>query len=96
MEFGDPTSTWASLISFWLLLAEEYDDAYILPMDRKGFEVLSKVPSSGFKDGFDRFEWKEFRPSLKEEARDVETFCRQLVEMEEQAVKDVSGHSGLA
>ncbi|KAM1126039.1 hypothetical protein ACFX2B_040765 [Malus domestica] len=71
-------------------------DAYMLSIDRKGFEVLSKVPSPGFKDGFGQFEWKEFRLSLKEEAHDVEAFCRQLVEMEEEAVKEVSGHSGLA
>lgn len=73
-----------------------WKDAYMLSIDRKGFEVLSKVPSPGFKDGFGQFEWKEFRLSLKEEARDVEAFCRQLVEMEEEAVKEVSGHSGLA
>ncbi|XP_009357716.2 uncharacterized protein LOC103948409 [Pyrus x bretschneideri] len=71
-------------------------DAYMLSIDRKGFEVLSKVLSPGFKDGFGQFEWKEFRLSLAEEARDVEAFCRQLVEMEEEAVKEVSGHGGLA
>ncbi|CAB4270768.1 unnamed protein product [Prunus armeniaca] len=71
-------------------------DAYMLSIDRKGFEVLSKVPSPAMKDGYGQFQWKQFRLSLKEEARDVEAFCRQLVEMEEEAVKEVSGHSGLA
>jgi hypothetical protein len=47
------------------------------------------------KDGCSQFQWKEFRFTLKEEASDVETFCRQLVEMEEEAVKKVSGYSGL-
>lgn len=73
-----------------------WKDAYMLSIDRKGFEVLSKVPSPALKDGYGQFQWKQFRLSLKEEARDVESFCRQLVEMEEEAVKEVSGHSGLA
>lgn len=73
-----------------------WKDAYMLSIDRKGFEVLSKVPSPAMKDGYGQFQWKQFRLSLKEEARDVEAFCRQLVEMEEEAVKEVSGHSGLA
>lgn len=68
----------------------------MLSIDRKGFEVLSKVPSPVMKDGYGQFQWKQFRLSLKEEAPDVEAFCRQLVEIEEEAVKEVSGHSGLA
>ncbi|XP_062156510.1 uncharacterized protein LOC133864240 [Alnus glutinosa] len=70
-------------------------DAYALSIDRKGFDVLGKVPSPVLKDGCSQFQWKEFRFTLKEEASDVETFCRQLVEMEEEAVKKVSGYSGL-
>lgn len=71
-------------------------DAYMLSVDRKGFDVLSKVATPLVKDGFGQYQWKEFRFTLKEEARDVESFCRQLVEMEEDAVKEVSSHSGLA
>lgn len=70
-------------------------DAYALSIDRNGFDVLGKVPSPVLKDGCSQFQWKEFRFTLKEEASDVETFCRQLVEMEEEAVKKVSGYSGL-
>lgn len=57
--------------------------------------MLGKVPSPVVRDGCSQFQWKEFRFTLKEEANDVETFCRQLVEMEEEAVKKVSGYSGL-
>lgn len=67
----------------------------MLSVDRKGFDVLGKVPSPIVKDGFSQYQWKEFRFPLKEEANDVETFCRQLVEMEEEAVKKVSIYSGL-
>lgn len=70
-------------------------DAYMLSIDRKGFDVLGKGPSPVVKDDFEQYQWKEYRFSLKEEARDVETFCRQLVEMEEEAVKKVSSFSGL-
>ncbi|XP_050210888.1 uncharacterized protein LOC126661137 [Mercurialis annua] len=68
-------------------------DACLLSVDSKGFDVLGKVPSSVTTD---EYQWKEFRFTLKEEARDVETFCRQLVEMEEEAVKKVTSNSGLA
>lgn len=71
-------------------------DAYMLSIDRKGFDILSKVATPLVKDGFGQYQWKEFRFTLKEEARDVESFCCQLVEMEEDAVKEVSSHSGLA
>ncbi|XP_062092688.1 uncharacterized protein LOC133798429 isoform X2 [Humulus lupulus] len=69
-------------------------DAYMLSIDRKGFNVLGKVSGPASKDG-PGYQWKEYRFSLKEEARDVETFCRQLVEMEEEAVKQISSCSGL-
>ncbi|PRQ59104.1 putative FMN-binding split barrel [Rosa chinensis] len=71
-------------------------DAYMLSVDRKGFDILSKVAGPLLKDGIGQYQWKEFRFTLKEEARDVESFCSQLVEMEEDAVKEVSSHSGLA
>lgn len=43
----------------------------------------------------EEYEWKELRLVLKEEARDVETFCRRLVEMEEESIKNISAFSGL-
>ncbi|CAK7325671.1 unnamed protein product [Dovyalis caffra] len=70
-------------------------EAYMLSVDRKGFDVLAKVPSPPSKDGISGYLWKEFRFPFKEEARDVETFCHQLVKMEEEAVRKVSGYSGL-
>uniref|UniRef100_A0A7N2MGT0 Uncharacterized protein n=1 Tax=Quercus lobata TaxID=97700 RepID=A0A7N2MGT0_QUELO len=70
-------------------------DAYMLSIDRKGFDVLGKVPSPLLKDGSSQYQWKEFRFTLKEEASDVENFCHQLVEMEEESVKKISGYSGL-
>ncbi|KAJ7971287.1 FMN-binding split barrel [Quillaja saponaria] len=70
-------------------------DAYILSVDRKGFDVLGKVAGQVLKDGSPQYQWKEFRFTFKEEARDVESFCCQLVEMEEDAVKEVSSYSGL-
>ncbi|KAF4353359.1 hypothetical protein G4B88_018779 [Cannabis sativa] len=69
-------------------------DAYMLSIDRKGFNVLGKVSTPVSKEG-PSYQWKEYRFALKEEARDVETFCRQLVEMEEEAIKHVSSCSGL-
>ncbi|XP_058099176.1 uncharacterized protein LOC131243681 isoform X4 [Magnolia sinica] len=70
-------------------------DAFMVSVDRKGFDVLGKVSGQINKDGFSQYEWKEFRFTLKEEARDIEAFCRQLVEMEEEALKNVSSYSGL-
>lgn len=67
----------------------------MLSTDRKGFDVLGKGSSPVVKDGVAQYQWREYRFSLKEEARDAETFCRQLVEMEEEAVKKVSSFSGL-
>ncbi|KAL5733249.1 hypothetical protein ACOSQ2_032941 [Xanthoceras sorbifolium] len=71
-------------------------DAMMLSIDSKGFDVLGKVPSPVMRDGVEEFQWKEFRFTFKEEATDVESFCRQLVEMEEEVVKKVSSYSGLA
>lgn len=67
----------------------------MLSVDRKGFEVLAKVPNPAPKHGDSDYYWREFRFSFKEEAHDIEAFCRQLVEMEEEAVKKVSAFSGL-
>ncbi|KAH9767719.1 DUF2470 domain-containing protein [Citrus sinensis] len=71
-------------------------DAFMLAVDRKGFDVLGKVPGPATKDGMPGFLWKEFRFTFKEEAHDVESFCSQLVQMEEEVVRKVSGFSGLA
>jgi hypothetical protein len=66
-------------------------------VDRKGFDVLAKmflvhhwrIASEN------TYLWKEFWFPFKEEAQEVETFCHQLVKMEKEAVKAVSGYSGL-
>lgn len=70
-------------------------DAFMLSVDRKGFDVLGKVLGPVKNDGSREYQWKDFRFTFKEEARDVETVCRQLVEMEEEALKNVSSFSGL-
>ncbi|GMH10701.1 hypothetical protein Nepgr_012542 [Nepenthes gracilis] len=80
-----------ALMIFCLVYLNTYaKDAYILWVDRKGFDVLGKVASSG-----GEFHWKEIRFTFKEEACDVESFCHQLVEMEEEALKNVKSYSGL-
>ncbi|XP_042475030.1 uncharacterized protein LOC122057096 isoform X1 [Macadamia integrifolia] len=70
-------------------------EAFMLSIDRRGFDVVARVPSLMAKDGFVEYQWKEFRFSFKEEARNVEAFCHLLVEMEEEALKNVSTYSGL-
>lgn len=69
-------------------------DAYMLSVDRKGFEMLGKVPSRVSEEEGE-YVWKQFRFTFKEEAQDVESFCRMLVEMEEEAVNKLSSSSGL-
>ncbi|KAL2329595.1 hypothetical protein Fmac_017176 [Flemingia macrophylla] len=69
-------------------------DAYMTSIDCKGFDILAKV-NSPLKDGIGGFQWKEFRFMFKEEAKDVEMFCSQLVEMEEEMINKVSTSSGL-
>ncbi|KAL3655865.1 hypothetical protein CASFOL_000261 [Castilleja foliolosa] len=76
-------------------LNENAKDAFLLSVDRKGFDVLGKVMGSVKNDGSREYLWKELRFTLKDEARDVETFCRQLLEMEEEALKNVSNFSGI-
>lgn len=70
-------------------------DAYMLSVDREGFEMLGKVPGRVSNEGDSEYTWKQFRFSFKEEAKDVEAFCRLLVEMEEEAVDKLSSSSGL-
>jgi len=47
------------------------------------------------KDGIGDHQWKEFRFMFKDEAKDVEMFFSQLVEMEEEVINKVSASSGL-
>lgn len=70
-------------------------DAFMLSIDRKGFDVLAKVLGPVQGDGSREYRWKEFRIAVKKEATDMETFCHQLVEMEEEALKSVSSFTGL-
>lgn len=70
-------------------------DAYILRVDRKGFDMLGKVPSLTVGDGFGQCEWKDFRFTLKNEATNIGDFCQQLMEMEEEVVKRITNYSGL-
>lgn len=76
-------------------LNENAKDAVLLSADRKGFDVLAKVLVPVTKDGSSEYQWKELRISFKDEARNVEQFCQQLVQMEEEALKKVSGSTGL-
>ncbi|KAE8712099.1 Prenyltransferase family protein [Hibiscus syriacus] len=69
--------------------------AYMLSFDRKGFDVLGKVRGKAPEDEENEYHWKQFRIPFKEEAREVESFCLQLVEMEEEAIKMVYCYSGL-
>ncbi|KAL2230254.1 UNVERIFIED_CONTAM: hypothetical protein Sindi_1619800, partial [Sesamum indicum] len=70
-------------------------DAFLLSVDRKGFDVLGKVLGSVNADGSREYQWKELRFTFKDEAGDVETFCQRLLEMEEEALKSVSRFSGI-
>lgn len=70
-------------------------DAYILSVDRKGFDLLGKVPSLAVNGESGQYEWKDFRFTLKNEATDLGAFCEQLMEMEEEVVKRISSYSGL-
>ncbi|KAL4188897.1 hypothetical protein AMTRI_Chr08g204300 [Amborella trichopoda] len=70
-------------------------DAFMLSVDRKGFDILGKVSGAVSKDRFGEYEWKEFRIPFPEEVGDIESFCQKLVEMEEEAVKNVQSFSGL-
>ena len=70
-------------------------DALVLSIDRKGLSLLGKVLGPMMDDGSHEYQWKELRLLFSEEARDVETFCKRLVEMEKDALKNISGFSGL-
>ncbi|MQL86200.1 hypothetical protein Taro_018732, partial [Colocasia esculenta] len=70
-------------------------DAFMLSIDRKGFDILAKVPSVVATDGTCNYRWKELRISFKEEVPDVKAFCNLLVEMEEATLRDINSYSGL-
>uniref|UniRef100_A0A7N0V464 FMN-binding split barrel n=1 Tax=Kalanchoe fedtschenkoi TaxID=63787 RepID=A0A7N0V464_KALFE len=71
-------------------------DAFLLSVDRTGFDIVGKVPRSAVNDGGSvTYEWKQFRVPLKQEARDIETFCQQLVVLEDETLKSLSSYSGL-
>lgn len=57
--------------------------------------MLAKVTGPVLKDGVGQYQWKEFRFMFEREATDVEMFCNQLVEMEEEVINKVSVSSGL-
>lgn len=69
-------------------------DALMLSIDRKGFDILAKVPEVDSNQN-QQYNWKEFRFTFKEEASDIESFCRLLVELEEEALESVKSYSGL-
>lgn len=76
-------------------LNKNVKDALMLSADRKGFDVLGKTLGPVMNDGSRQYLWKEFRFELNEEAKDIESFCQQLVLMETEALKTVSKFSGL-
>lgn len=71
-------------------------DALLLSIDHHGFDVVAKVPERATPiDVPQQYHWKEFRFTFKEAAKDVEDFCRMLVELEEEALQSVKSYSGL-
>ncbi|CAH8386185.1 unnamed protein product [Eruca vesicaria subsp. sativa] len=68
-------------------------DAYMVSVDTKGFYLLGKVPSE--EEAGDEYQWREFRFEFEEEVKDVEAFCHQLVEMEQEVVNKFTDHTGL-
>ncbi|XP_072995239.1 uncharacterized protein [Typha latifolia] len=71
-------------------------DALMLSIDQKGFDVLAKVPETVASSSLPQhYQWKEFRFSFKEEAKDIEAFCSMLVDLEEEALQNVKSYSGL-
>ncbi|KAJ0962371.1 hypothetical protein J5N97_030199 [Dioscorea zingiberensis] len=69
-------------------------DALMLSIDRKGFDILAKVPEA-HSNNTQQYNWKEFRFTFKEEVYDIEAFCGLLVELEEEALESVKSYSGL-
>ena len=67
----------------------------MLSADKKGFDVLGKTLGPVMNDGSRQYLWEELRFELNEEAKDIESFCQQLVSMEVEALKTVSKFSGI-
>ncbi|XP_047260905.1 uncharacterized protein LOC124894220 isoform X1 [Capsicum annuum] len=85
-----------ALILFFIThLNKNTKDAYLLSIDRKGLDVLGKVLGPIRSDGSREYQWRKFRIEFIEEAHTVETFCSQLVEMEEESLKNISNFSGI-
>lgn len=85
-----------ALILFCItFLHENAKDAFILSVDRKGFDVLAKVLGSVKGDGSREYQWKELRFTFKDAASDVEAFCQLLLEMEGEALKKASSITGM-
>lgn len=85
-----------ALILFCItFLHETAKDAFILSVDRKGFDVLAKVLGSVKGDGSREYQWKELRFTFKDAASDVEAFCQLLLEMEGEALKKASSITGM-
>ncbi|KAL1806109.1 hypothetical protein ACET3Z_029177 [Daucus carota] len=76
-------------------LNKNVKDALMLSADRKGFDVLGKTLGPVMNDGSRQYLWEELRFELNEEAKDIESFCQQLVSMEVEALKTVSKFSGI-
>lgn len=71
-------------------------NAVMLSVDHHGFDVLAKVPESAILADVPRqYHWKEFRFTFKEPAKDAEEFCRMLVGLEEEVLKNMKRYSGL-
>ncbi|XP_062216034.1 uncharacterized protein LOC133916403 isoform X1 [Phragmites australis] len=71
-------------------------NAVMVSIDHHGFDVLAKVPERAAPlDAPQQYHWKEFRFTFKEAAKDVEDFCRMLVELEEEAIQSIKSYSGL-
>ncbi|XP_051116567.1 uncharacterized protein LOC127241517 [Andrographis paniculata] len=85
-----------ALVLFCITFLKEHaKDAFLLSIDRKGFDVLGKVLDSVGDAGSHEYRWKELRFTFKDEAHNVESFCKHLVRMEEDALKNVSEFSGI-
>ncbi|KAL6644753.1 hypothetical protein ACP70R_016361 [Stipagrostis hirtigluma subsp. patula] len=71
-------------------------NAVLLSIDHLGFDVLAKVPERASTiDIPQQYCWKEFRFTFKEAAKDVEDFCRMLVELEGETMQSIKSYSGL-
>lgn len=57
--------------------------------------MLGKVLGSVNNEESREYQWKQLRFTFKDVARDVESFCQQLLQMEEEALKNLSRFSGI-